>query len=151
MEIELELLPSGLANKVGSYAGGEVSGRKVEHRFSDVCEDGRVRDVGVVCSEVCRHVFESNLDAILLPDLHEGHRFVEGAVLKMQAFEDQLGENEVINARDCEILDSKRRQWKIVNLLAQRRQNMLCDRVEELLIKEKCHRLVLLCHAARLF
>lgn len=48
MEIELELLPSSLAHKVRSYTGGEVGGRYVKQRFTDVGEDRRIGDVAVI-------------------------------------------------------------------------------------------------------
>ena len=66
----------------------------------------------------------------------------------MQAFEDQLSEDKIINARNREIMDTRLLwQWKIVNVLAQGRQNVASDRVEKVLVEEQSHRFVLLSHA----
>ena len=148
MEIELKLLPSSLAHKVRSYTGGEVGRRNVKQRFTDVGEDGRIGDVAVVCGEVECQFFEPDLNAVFLPDCDKGHRLVERAVLKMQAFEDQLSEDKIINARNREIMDTRLLwQWKIVNVLAQGRQNVASDRVEKVLVEEQSHCFVLLSHA----
>ena len=148
MEIELKLLPSSLAHKVRSYTGGEVGGRYVQQRFTDVSEDRRIGNVAVICSEVECQLFEPDLYAILLPDGDEGHRLVERAVLKMQAFKNQLSEDKIVNARNREIMDTRLLwQWKIVNVFAKGRQDVASDRVEKVLVEEQSHRLVILSHA----
>ena len=105
MELQLKLLSSCCPHIVRPKACAEVRGCNMEHHITYVGEDRRISDEAVIRGEVERKVFESNLDAILLPDGHEGHRLVEGAVLKMHSFDNQLKDSEIIKGWYGQIMD----------------------------------------------
>ena len=73
MEVQLKLLSSSRTHIVRPKASAKVRWCNMEHHITDVGEDRWVSDEAVIRGKVKCKVFESNLDAILLPDGHEGH------------------------------------------------------------------------------